>query len=190
MTPLFEKIKLEPGEHILTIVRRHWFVLTLQLLALKFSALLPLVFLIALPLIDNAAPTLVWQPYLPHFFFLYCFWLLIHAMSIAYTWTEWYLDLWVITDRRIISIDQRRLFSRQVSSFRLERLQDLHVEINGFIATFLNYGDIKAQTASNSSEEFEARNLPDPRGLKALILQSSDDRMQSMRKNHPDQTSW
>ncbi len=191
MNPLYEKIKLEANETVLRVIRRHWFVLSIQLFGLVVSALLPFLILIAWLLFGKDFPlTLdltIWSDYL---IFAMTGWILIHVMALAYTWTEWYLDLWIITDRRIISIDQKRLFSRQVGSFRLERLQDMNIEINGIIATFLNYGNVEAQTASGSEEEFQAKNLPDPRGIKALILESSDYRMHNVRKNDPNETSW
>lgn len=101
-------------------------------------------------------------------------------MTLAYIWTDQYLDVWVITDRRIVAIDQKRLFVRNIGSFRLERLQDMNIEIPGFLATMFDYGNIEAQTASGSEEEFSARYLPKPREIKAVILEAADLRMREM----------
>jgi hypothetical protein len=98
-------------------------------------------------------------------------------MTLAYIWTDHYLDIWVITDRRIIAINQVTLFRRQIGSFRLEKLQDMNIEINGFIATMLHFGSIEAQTASGSEEEFQSRYMPNPRELKAVILEAADKRI-------------
>ncbi len=95
-------------------------------------------------------------------------------------WTHYYLDLWVITDRRIIVIDQIHFFNRKVSSFRLERLQDIKVRISGILPTLLNYGTIRAQTASAAESNFTSPALPDPRGLQALIQGAMDERLKKL----------
>ncbi len=95
-------------------------------------------------------------------------------------WTHYYLDLWIITDRRIIVIDQIHFFNRKVSSFRLERLQDIKVAVNGVLATFLNYGTIRAQTASAAESNFMTGGLPEPRELQSLIQKATDERLKSL----------
>src|SRR5690606_39334527 len=107
--------------------------------------------------------------YFAHALFLYSFWLLINWMMLASIWTDHYLDVWVITSRRVININQAGFFRRQIGSYRLEQLQDLNVEINGIIETLLDFGTIHAETASGSLEEFKPRHLPHPRELKSLI---------------------
>lgn len=115
-----------------------------------------------------------------HYIFFSAWWLLLQWLALAYVWTDYYLDIWVVTNKRIISIEQHGLFRREIGSFRLERLQDMQVKINGLIATFLDFGTVEAETASGSSEEFKADFLPKPREIKALILKAADQRM----KNH------
>ena len=101
-------------------------------------------------------------------------------MAVATAWTQYYLDLWILTDRRIIVIDQVYFFNRKVSNFRLERLQDINVSISGLIPTLLDYGTIRAQTASESESNFESKYLPDPRGLQSQIQQAMDARLNKL----------
>jgi hypothetical protein len=98
-------------------------------------------------------------------------------MMLAMIWTDHYLDIWVITSRRIININQVNLFRRQTASFQLERLQDITVEVSGIIETLLDFGTINAVTASGIHEEFRARHLPKPQQIKSLILQAADTHM-------------
>jgi hypothetical protein len=181
---LFEKIKLETDEQILLIVRRHWFVFFTRIIGVIVSALAPLIILVVSLEIPQSA-SLVSDSLIKYsdpFLFLSSAWLLLHWLTLAYIWTDQYLDLWVVTDRRIISIDQRSLFVRSVSSFRLERLQDLSITIPGFMATLLNYGSVEAQTASGDEGEFKVKGLPAPREIKALILEANDKRLQEMNR--------
>lgn len=184
---LFEKIKLEDDEQILLVVRRHWFVFLLQVLSVLTFAVAPLLLFIAAQFISpvDTMVNTAYTNFSDQILFCYALWLLIAWMRLGHVWTDQYLDLWVVTDRRIISIDQQTLFVRSVGSFRLERLQDMNIVIPGFLATLLDYGNIEAQTASGSEEEFQVRNLPRPRELKALILEAADNRMRyvSNREN-------
>ena len=40
-------------------------------------------------------------------------------------WLDYYLDIWVITDERIVNIEQKGLFSREISTQQLYRIQDV-----------------------------------------------------------------
>ena len=95
-------------------------------------------------------------------------------MALFAIWTNYYLDVWTVTNKRLITVDQRGLFHRHTGSFRLERLQDINVSVHGIMATFLKYGDLQAETASED-RGFVASGIPDPQALKALILKATDD---------------
>ena len=179
---LYERIKLEDDEKILRTVRKHWWIIATRTAGVFVLVLVPLGALVVfqqfgaglgaankLLIIDAAL-------YLPTFTFFYLGWLLFCWMLLANYFTDHYLDLWTITNRRIVSIDQRGFFSRFLSSFRLERLQDMNIEVTGIIPTLLNFGTIEAQTAGGSNEEFKTDYMPDPRGLKALIINAADER--------------
>ncbi len=171
---LAEKIQLEADEHILIQVRKHWFVISMQLLGVVLIAALPIFFQVVFtylpPRIHEAIPFTLETPVLTS---LYAGWFIIMWMALFNIWTNYYLDVWTITNKRLISVDQRGLFNRNTGSFRLERLQDINVSIRGIIPTFLNYGLLEAQTASED-REFVAYNIPEPQELKALILSAAD----------------
>jgi signal transduction histidine kinase len=171
---IFEKIELEPNEEIVEIVRKHWFVLVKDLFATGIVLFAPLL----LSVFFQAAKDIIALPNLEAYSSLLLFfaatWMLVAWMMLAYSWTNYYLDLWVITNRRIILVDQRGFFRRFISSFRLERLQDMNIEINGIIATLLDYGTIEAQTAGGSNEEFTSNYMPHPREIKSKIIRFAD----------------
>lgn len=183
---LFEKIQLEPDETVIKTVRKHWFVITIELLIIVFMGLVPIfIFMGLLMMTPSEAVLGFFETQTPIIIFGLAAWLLLSAMATATAWTHYFLDLWVITDRRIIVIDQLGFFNRKVSNFRLERLQDIKVSIKGLIPTLLNYGTVRAQTASAAESNFESRFLPDPRELQALIQTAMDDRLQKLGANVP-----
>jgi hypothetical protein len=174
---IFEKIQLEGDEVILKIVRRHWFYVFKQCAAIAASILFPLfTFLIVLSIAPEVIETLI-STHAVETTYLYTLWLLLNWMMLASVWTEYYLDTWTITNKRIIKIDQISLFNRSVGSFRLERLQDINVEIRGIIATLLDFGTVHAQTASGNDEDFKAEYIPKPQEVKSIILKATDERI-------------
>jgi hypothetical protein len=170
---IFEKMQLESDETVLTIVRRHWFYLVSQVIVSILIMFLPLIAILVTANFFRDTFDSLLQTYFLELLYMYAFWLLINWMVLASLWTDHYLDIWVITNHRIININQVSLFRRQVGTFRLERLQDVNVEIHGIIETLLDFGTIHAETASGTNEEFKARHLPHPRELKSLILQAA-----------------
>lgn len=182
---LFEKIQLESDEKIIKIVRKHWFIVVSHAISIAVVALAPLVGWIVISSLmeqQTASIAIDLSQYLPHFLFFFSFWLLANWMTFAHTWTVFHLDVWVVTDRRVIVIDQVSLFKRHIGSFRLEKLQDVNIEINGIIATFLNFGLVECETASGGHDsDFRTKSLPHPRELKSVILEAADIRM---KKTH------
>lgn len=181
---LTEKIKLEPDETIIFQVRKHWFVLLTQVFVVVIAGILPLVgylFFLHADIFsifkENSTlpvPTLV---------ALYTAWLILIWMALFSIWTNYYLDIWTLTNKRLIAVDQQDLFHRHTSSFRLERLQDMSVEFHGIIETFLDFGTIEADTAGHNGENFRVSGIPKPRELKAQILHAADI---TMRTDTPD----
>jgi hypothetical protein len=179
---LYERIKLEDDEKILKVVRKHWWIIFTRVGTSVLLMLLPPIALSIASgvLADTIDLTLVTTSYRAELWFAYLGWILVQWIAIANFWTDHYLDLWAITNRRIVAIEQNGFFRRFLSSFRLERLQDMNISVTGIIPTLLNFGRIEAQTAGGSNEEFATNNMPDPRGLKALIIRSADERQRSV----------
>lgn len=175
---LTEKIEFEADERILKQVRKHWFVLFVQFFGLFLVAIVPLAaYLFMGSNADTEAFARLASILREYFIFGYTAWLLLVWMAAFNVWTNYYLDVWTITSKRLIAVDQLGLFNRTVGSFRLERLQDMNTAVHGIIPTLLNFGTLEAQTAAGSEDEFLAHNLPDPQGLKAIILGATDELM-------------
>lgn len=187
---LFDKIKLEEDEKVLKVVRKHWFILAVELIGAACMALLPLFLWLGI-IIGKGQAWISWtvSDYGFILFFASLLWWIICIMLATMIWTHYYLDLWIITDRRLIVIQQLGFFNRKTSNFRLERLQDIKVRVSGIIATLLNFGTIRAQTASAADSSFKMTGLPDPRGLQATIQGAMDDRINRLESAHRSR-SW
>lgn len=168
---MIEKIKLEDDERILTQVRKHWFVISVQLLSLTIVALLPLLAYLILREASSTFENI--NEYTAVLISLYTIWLLVMWMALFTVWTNYYLDVWTITTKRIIAVNQHGFFFRDTASFRLDRLQDTNISVNGIIATLLDFGSIEIHTA-HEEKIFKAHNLPRPGELKSIILSATD----------------
>lgn len=178
---LLEKIELEQDERVVCTVRKHWFVIFSELIGSFIMVLVPLFAIIALAFTpDLPAVAAILTGHRAIAAYILSLWILFSLLTGFMIWTHYYLDLWLVTDRRIIVIDQVRFFNRKVSSFRLERLQDVKATVSGIIPTFLNYGTLHAHTAGNTEENFTSTGMPDPRGLQAIIQKATDERLRNL----------
>lgn len=166
-----QPVSLEENEAILSSVRKHWFFIVGNCISLLFAYSVPFVALIAAQEMSlfqkfsfSTSPNLM-----PMLVFFSGLWSLFMWIAFFNSWTIYFLDTWTITNMRVIVVNQRGLFSRTVASFRLDRLQEITVDTDGFLATMLGFGTIHAVTAG-ADDEFIMRGAPDPEGLKALIL--------------------
>ena len=147
----------EPGEKSIMILRRHPWIMVKVIIIYIFLALLPLFFkyfLINLDIFFSEATTIILNLLLSLYYFF--------IITLFFrAWLDYYLDIWVITSERIVNIEQKGLFSRQVSAQRLHRIQDVTAEVKGVLPTFLHYGDVYIQTAA-SQPRFIFKKIANP----------------------------
>ncbi len=86
---------------------------------------------------------------------------------------DYYLDLWIITNDRIVDIEQHNLFSRSVTELDLFRIQDVTADMHGFFATIFNYGDVLVKTAS-SNTHIVFYNVAAPNHIREQLIQLSE----------------
>lgn len=165
-----KEFELEPGEHVVLSVRKHWFLFLVELLPYAIMAIIPF----ALPKFLALTPSMA--AYAAFFEFnthlsraALGVWLLIVWTGAWGAFTKYFLNAWVLTSQRIVNIKQRRFFSREVSSLFLSRIQDVTSDVSGIIASLLGIGDIKAQTAAEDVE-FVMHGIPRPEQMRELIL--------------------
>lgn len=84
--------------------------------------------------------------------------------------TDYYLDIDIVTNDRIIDIVQKGLFARSVAELDLTRVQDVESEIKGIIPTLLDYGTVVVQTAAEK-ENFRFEQVPHPHKVRQRILE-------------------
>ena len=160
-----------PGEKVVKIIHRDFFILFKSILLFMLLMVLPPIIYAAL--LFGQAEILNNQIFAPlatigasaYYLFI---WLLLF-----FNFVDFYLDLWIITSERIIDIEQRGFFSRTISEQKITNIQDVTSEIKGVIPTILKFGYLYIQTAA-AKERFVFEDVPDPDGLRDIIIKLTE----------------
>ncbi len=181
-------IKLNNGEKIKAVKRKHILILKLELAPLIIFSLGILTAMILLPFFFNDSN---WVSFIYEhlgdfnlFYYLYflLFILLLFIWKIAFILiVGYYLDCWIITDQRTIHTELNGLFSRYISSIYHHRIQDVSVDVGGVLPTYLNYGNLQIQTAGKF-REFLFRKIPEPYETKDILMKVQRDFMKRKKK--------
>ncbi len=176
-------IPLEEGEIIIATVRRHWWVLLSESFFIVILAAMPIFFYEALTLLLLRGSFEV-ESIIALFTFFYSLWLLSLWMTFFLIWTNYYLDVWVITNKQMIDVEQKGLFNREISNLRLDRIQDITIQVNGILGTFFKFGNVIVQTAGEH-KAFIIKDAHYPENVKEIILSHSNKILDTIQKTNP-----
>lgn len=161
-------IAFREGEHMLALYRRHGLILVAEIVPIVlFAFVLIAVGFFAMGQIPDEVAALRALVALAALLFLHLFWIALFIIL-----ADFFLDVWVLTDRRVIAIEQKGLFARTVSEFDLSRIQDVTIEVHGIIPTMFNYGNLMVRTASEH-ENFIFKQVWRPNDVKDALIQAS-----------------
>jgi hypothetical protein len=169
-------------EEVVKVMRRDLFILLKKILFFIVLVILPYIFFyfiilpqfnllhgpISYPLIVIGASS--------YYLFIWLFFF--------FSFIDYYLDVWVITNERIIDVQQRGFFSRIISEQKLFRIQDVTSEVHGIIPTLLRYGEVHVQTAG-TKQRFLFHQVPDPDKVRDIIIKLVE-RNKKKHKNELD----
>ncbi len=149
----------EKDEHLILVLRQHpvtqlkWFLLAVIL------ALMPFLF-ISTGVFD----------FLPDRFYFAGFigWYLVITGYVIEALLKWFYNVYIITDERIVDVDFHSLLSRNISSAKIDKIEDVTAITTGLLATVFDYGNVEIQTAAEQ-REFEFEGIPNPNKVATLI---------------------
>ncbi len=162
---------LEDGEIMLDKVRKHWIVYLEDFLLHTFGCLL----FIGVAGFLSSRNSLAFIPfdYKAYGAMILVFFVLLFWLSFFYFWTKNYFDVWYVTDRHIIAVDQKDMFIRNEAFMEIVKIQDVSFEKNGIISTFFGYGSLKVQTAG-SDQEFVIEDVADVEAVTHKLMELRD----------------
>lgn len=163
-------LALNQNEKVLLVLRRHRFILYSQFLVFAFIILAPFVLY---TILAAYLPQWVEPPFNRLFLLAGIFYLLFLWAYIFIVWLNYYMDVWIVTDARIVDIELHGLFEREHSEFMLSRVQDVTVAVNGVFQTMFDFGNVQVQTAGEA-KSFIFYEVPHPYKVKETILKAQD----------------
>lgn len=156
-------ITLYPDEKILIVVHKHWIAYAAKIFIIFLLLIAPLVAISAVLQSNYINQEIIL--YIRLFVSAY---LMILVLLAFIFWMDHYLDVWIITNERIIDVEQLGIFRRETSEFGIDKVQDITVEVPNAIATFLRYGNLRIQTAGERS--FTINGIPNIYEIKKIIM--------------------
>jgi hypothetical protein len=134
----------EPDEEVVLFLRQHIIVL---LPKLAIGILFFIAPLIVFPFILRFLSTPIEIP--PGYVIVGTMFWYIALFGFVFTqFLQWYFNIFIVTNRRIIDIDFLYLLYKKFGEAQLARVQDISYRSSGIMATMFNYGDVLIQTAA------------------------------------------
>jgi hypothetical protein len=163
--------ELDKDEKVLFEIRRSWFVLFEETIGLLFSTLIPILLISFLESTNYVIFSGNKEILLT---IIMLFWIFIVWNIIFIVWTNYYLDIFVVTNKHIIDIEQKNLFVREVAVVNLKNIQDVTSNVDGLLASIIGFGDLYVQSAGEK-REFVIKTVTNPELVRSKIKQAIAD---------------
>ena len=169
-------------EDVVLFVRRHIISFLPTVILTFFMMILPIVILaISVNSFHLAASSNIFQYFVlgasAYVLFILTFFIV--------NWIDYYFDILIITDSRLVNIEQNGLFSRHISQVDLLRVQDVSTSVKGIIPTMFDYGSLVVKTAGESNtnkpegSDFTMEAMPRPHQIAQTILRLNQELISS-----------
>ena len=84
------------------------------------------------------------------------------------TFFKWSRTVFIITDKRVVDLDQSGLFSRVVSEARFHQIDEVSYKIKGVLPTLFRYGVVSLHLSGNAAD-IEYKHVVKPSRIVDLI---------------------
>lgn len=146
-------------ERVILLLRQHPFT--------QFRWLLVALGLSFLPFLFSFFPFLAFLPARFQFAGLIGWYALVFSFILE-SFLMWFFNIYIITDERIIDVDFNSLIYKNISSAKLDNIEDVTATTGGAARSMFNYGTITIQTAS-ANNQFEFTDVPQPAKVTSLL---------------------
>ncbi len=150
---------LAQHEQILLILRQH------PVTQIKY--LLVVIFMIFLPLLFSSANIFDFLP-ARYQFAAGLGWYLLTFGLVVETFLNWFYHVYIITDERIIDVDFLSMIYKDISTTKIDKIEDITSVNTGFLASLVDYGTVIIQTAA-TKQELQFESVPHPSKVAALL---------------------
>lgn len=158
--------KIRHGEKVYLVMRRHWFIPFVKAGLWIFLAVVVVAGMTYLK--QNFGFFAAGTPQKIIDVFVSVFLILV-ALGLLIVWTMYYLNVQMVTNKRIIDINQKSIIHHESTELRLEKVQDVTTEIKGPLANLFNYGNVFIQTAG-TEQNFVFDHVSSPMVVAKTVL--------------------
>jgi hypothetical protein len=157
----------KPNEVIKHVVRKHWIIHVKIMMFFLVLTVVPTVIYFGLQFrFDFLELTANAKRWITLIYFLYMDLALLLTLI---RWIEEELDIVIVTNERIISIDQVSFLHRTISETELSQVQDVKHVAKGIMANVLGFGSLEVQTAAQKIM-FMIKNVEKPYEMARSII--------------------
>lgn len=149
----------DPQEKVLLIMRRHFITNVPWILGFLVMLLAPLI----LPFF----PIMEFLP-LRYQNFTLLFWYLFSFGFLLERFLSWYFNVYIVTDERVVDIDFYSLIYKEISSTKIDRIEDISYTISGALRNLMNFGTVAIQTSAEK-RQFEFEDVPHPEKVTGFL---------------------
>lgn len=149
----------EARERIILLLRQHWVTQVHWVIMAILGLAVPLI-LNWIPIFDFLSGN--------YQFMIIVIWYLLLTAFVYENFIDWYYQVFIITDERIIDINFTNLIYKQLSEAKIDNIEDITYTQGGVIRAMLDYGDVTMQTAG-TEREFIIEAAPDPNKIVKVV---------------------
>jgi hypothetical protein len=160
---------LQEKEHVIRLVRRHWWFLWPYTLWLVIVAFAPIAVAYWLLDVVGVVDDLGWFFVIPALL-----WVSYWGIRALFNWYRYQNDIWAVTNQRLVDVFRSNPFNKRVVTADLVNIQDMRVERRGITATVLGYSDLICSTAGTETGRFQISGVPQAEELQLLIDRERD----------------
>ncbi len=162
-----------PDKHVDEVVifmqHRHWSVIFGRMARWIFFMALPIVVIVVLIASGRVASFTVDSAGGAALVLGASIFMLLMLLLAYQDWLDYYLDMLILSNERVIQIEQVGMFKRTVSQLSLDKVQDVTVETKGMLSSFFGFGTITIESAGEM-ENFIVHNVPHVEQMQSQIL--------------------
>jgi hypothetical protein len=125
------------------------------------------IILIVLPFFLQFVPLLEFLPLRFHLVAAIGWYLMVIGFSLE-AFLDWFFNVYIITDERVIDVDFSSLLFKNVSYAKIDRIEDVSFTTSGTLGAIFDYGTVVVQTAA-TLQEFEFEHVPYPSKVTTFI---------------------
>lgn len=141
----------EPGEQVILFLRAH-----------PFTQIYWLIYALLFAFILYSSNFFIAGFFQPNQLFLINLFGTVFILS--YIWisfVNWYFNVGIVTNRRVVDVDFTNLLYKELTEARLEKIEDVTIKSSGYFESLFGYGTIFVQTAGTEAN-VEFKDIPYP----------------------------